>query len=199
MTSWIKPVSLHGSTVSLEPLDMKHVAALGDAASDGKLWELWYTNIPAPGDTNAYVEKALSMRETQGSMAFVVVEAASGDIVGCTRFFNVDEENQRAEIGYTWYAKRVQRSAVNTETKLLLLQHAFEGLDAIAVEFRTHWHNHASRRAIARLGAKQDGILRHHQKSSNGVFRDTVVFSIIAPEWPAVREALKFKLTDRGC
>lgn len=198
MSNWIKPVSLQGVSVSLEPLEIKHVAGLTDAAHDGNLWELWYTKIPGPGETQAYVEKALSMRETEGAMAFAVIERETKDVVGCTRFFNVDEDNQRVEIGYTWYAKRVQRSAVNTETKLLLLQHAFEGLDAIAVEFRTHWHNHASRQAIARLGAKQDGILRHHQKSANGGFRDTVVFSIIAPEWPTVREALKFKLTNRN-
>ena len=197
MSRWIKPVSLRGSKVILEPLGMQHAAGLIDAASDGKLWELWYTKIPAPADMDTYVAKALSMREADGAIPFVVIEAATGDVVGCTRIFAVDVENQRAEIGYTWYAKRVQRSTVNTESKLLLLQHAFESLGAIAIEFRTHWHNHASRRAIARLGAKQDGVLRHHQKSPDGVFRDTVVFSIIAAEWPTVRQALTFKLTNR--
>ena len=186
MSRWIEPISLQGVNVRLEPLEMEHAQALSAATEDGKLWELWYTNVPALDDMGEYIEKALLMREENGAMPFAMVEIESGDIVGCTRFFNVDEQNRRAEIGYTSYAKRVQRSAVNTEPKLLLLQHVFERLGAIAIEFRTHWHNHSSRQAIARLGAKQDGILRHHQKSADGLFRDTVVFSIIAPDWPTV-------------
>ena len=127
-------------------------------------------------------------------MPFVVRENASGAIIGCTRYLNVEAEHRRLEIGYTWYAKRVQRSAVNTEAKLLLLTHAFETLKCIAVEFRTSWFNHASRAAIARLGAKQDGVLRNHQISPDGVYRDTVVFSILESEWPAVKRHLRFEL-----
>jgi RimJ/RimL family protein N-acetyltransferase len=127
-------------------------------------------------------------------MPFVVRQNATGDIVGCTRYFNVDAANRRLEIGHTWYAKRVQRTPLNTECKLLLLQHAFEKLGCIAVEFRTHWFNHASRAAIARLGAKQDGVLRNHAVMPDGTKRDTVVFSIIDSEWPAVRQHLRFQL-----
>ena len=127
-------------------------------------------------------------------MAFAIRETATGDIVGSTRYFNVDAKNRRLEIGHTWYAKRVQRTAVNTECKLLLLTHAFEALGCIAVEFRTHFFNFASREAIARIGAKQDGILRNHQVMPDGTLRDTVVFSIIAPEWPTVKRHLAFRL-----
>jgi RimJ/RimL family protein N-acetyltransferase len=128
-------------------------------------------------------------------MPFVVREKETGKVIGSTRYCNVDEVNQRLEIGYTWYAKSYQRTSVNTECKYLLLTHAFEKLDAIAVEFRTHWHNHASRAAIARLGAKLDGVLRNHQKSADGVYRDTVVFSIINLEWPVVKKSLEYKLS----
>jgi len=134
------------------------------------------------------------MRERLGALAFAVIDAKTGDVVGSTRYFNVDEANRRLEIGHTWYARRVQKTALNTEAKLLLLTHAFEKLDAIAVEFRTHFMNHASRAAIARLGAKQDGILRNHQIGRDGVLRDTVVFSIIQSEWPAVRANLTYRL-----
>jgi RimJ/RimL family protein N-acetyltransferase len=130
-------------------------------------------------------------------MPFIVRDKESNKIVGCTRYFNVDEVNHRLEIGYTWYAESVQRTSVNTECKYLLLSHAFEKLDAIAVEFRTHWHNHKSRAAIARLGAKQDGVLRNHQRSADGIYRDTVVFSIINLEWPAVKKSLEFKLNEQ--
>jgi len=144
------------------------------------------------------VATALDMRERAGAMPFVVRENATGDIVGCTRYFNVDATNRRLEIGHTWYATRVQRTGVNSECKLLLLGHAFEVLRCIAVEFRTHWFNHASRTAIARLGAKQDGVLRNHQLMPDGAKRDTVVFSIIDGEWPAVKQHLQFKLARGG-
>jgi len=144
-----------------------------------------------------YVKAALAMRDEQGAMPFVARLAAGGDIVGTTRFFNVDAKNRRLEIGHTWYAKRVQRTGFNTECKLLLLTHAFEALSCIAVEFRTHWFNFASRAAIARLGAKQDGVLRNHQVLADGSKRDTVVFSIIDNEWPAVKRHLRFQLDKR--
>ncbi|TDV32807.1 RimJ/RimL family protein N-acetyltransferase [Paraburkholderia caballeronis] len=193
MSRWIEPVTLQGTHVSLTPLSADDTPALAAAAADGKLWDLWYTSVPAPGQERAYVDAALAMRENLGALPFAVRDA-SGEIVGSTRYFNVDSANRRLEIGHTWYAKHVQRTPLNTEAKLLLLTHAFEKLDAIAVEFRTHFMNHQSRAAIARLGAKQDGILRSHQIGRDGVLRDTVVFSIIASEWPAVRANLKLKL-----
>ncbi len=194
MSRWIEPITLPGRHVILEPLSMDHCDALRAAAADGELWRLWYTFIPSPDNTEDYVRQALEARENAGAMPFVVKQAETGDVIGCTRYFAVDEVHRRLEIGYTWYARRVQRSAINTEAKLLLLTHAFERLQAIAVEFRTHWFNQASRAAIARLGAKQDGVLRNHQRSPDGIYRDTVVFSIIESEWPAVRQHLRFQL-----
>jgi RimJ/RimL family protein N-acetyltransferase len=164
------------------------------AAADGELWKLWYTSVPRPDDTAAWIEAALDMRERLGAMPFAVRERSSGDVVGSTRYFNVDAANRRLEIGSTWYAKRAQRTAINTECKLLLLTHAFEALRCIAVEFRTHWFNRRSREAIARLGAKQDGVLRNHQLMADGSYRDTVVFSIVESEWPAVRRNLEWLL-----
>ncbi len=192
--AFIEPVTLKGEHATLEPLAREHEAALRCAAADGDLWRLWYTSVAPPDKMGDYVALALDMRERLGAMPFVVRDNATGDIVGCTRYFNVDAANRRLEIGHTWYAKRVQRTAINTECKLLLLTHAFETLRCIAVEFRTHWFNHASRAAIARLGAKQDGVLRNHQLLPDGSKRDTVVFSIIDGEWPAVRRHLRFEL-----
>jgi RimJ/RimL family protein N-acetyltransferase len=194
MTRWIQPVTLRGEHATLEPLELQHHDALQAAAADGELWRLWYTSVPAPETTRAYIETALDMRERLGAMPFVVRQVTDGVVVGSTRYFNVDERNQRLEIGFTWYAKRVQRTAVNTECKLLLLTHAFEQLKVIAVEFRTHWLNFASRTAIARLGAKQDGVLRNHQRLPDGSYRDTVVFSIIESEWLAVKHHLRSML-----
>jgi N-acetyltransferase len=191
---FIEPVTLTGAIVTLLPLAAEHESALRSAASDGELWRLWYTSVPAPDSVGAYIRTALDWRESKGAMPFAVRDNASGAIVGCTRYFNVEAEHRRVEIGYTWYAKRVQRTALNTEAKLLLLTHAFETLRCIAVEFRTSWFNHRSRAAIARLGAKQDGVLRNHQISPDGVYRDTVVFSILESEWPAVRRHLRFEL-----
>ena len=192
--AFIEPVTLAGRIATLEPLVVAHGPELARAASDGELWRLWYTHIAPPSGMHEYVATALDMRDRLGAMPFVVRENASGDVVGCTRYFNVDAANRRVEIGHTWYAKRVQRTGVNTECKLLLLGHAFETLSCIAVEFRTHWFNHASRAAIARLGAKQDGVLRNHQLMPDGARRDTVVFSIIDGEWPAVKQHLQYKL-----
>lgn len=194
---WIKPVTLTGSKVVLEPLSLEHLDGMITAVKDGELWNLWFTSIPSPEKAEEYIKTALDMHENTGAMPFIVRDRESNKIIGCTRYFNVDEVNQRLEIGYTWYSESYQRTAVNTECKYLLLSHAFEKLDAIAVEFRTHWHNHKSRAAIARLGAKQDGVLRNHQRTADGSYRDTVVFSIINLEWPAVRQSLMFKLNNQ--
>ena len=191
---FVEPITLAGEHASLEPLGREHEDALSRAAADGELWRLWYTTVAPPEKMADYIATALDMRERLGAMPFVVREKPSGEIVGCTRYFNVDAINRRLEIGHTWYSKRVQRGPINTECKLLLLTHAFEKLQCIAVEFRTHWFNHASRTAIARLGAKQDGVLRNHQLSADGSKRDTVVFSIIDGEWPAVKQHLRYQL-----
>jgi RimJ/RimL family protein N-acetyltransferase len=194
---WIELVTLTGTKIILEPLSLEHSEEIKYAVKDGELWNLWYTTIPSPDKVEDYISKALDMREKSGAMPFIVLEKESNKAIGCTRYFNIDEDNHRLEIGYTWYSKSYQRTAVNTECKYLLLTHAFEKLEAIAVELRTHWHNHKSRAAIARLGAKQDGVLRNHIKSPDGVYRDTVVFSIINLEWPAVKKSLEFKLNDQ--
>jgi RimJ/RimL family protein N-acetyltransferase len=193
MTPWETPPSLRGEHVSLEALTLAHADGLRDAASDGELWTLWYTSVPAPDQVESYIQTALSM-QAQGRALPFVVRDARGDIVGSTRFGNVERTHRRVEIGWTWYAKRVQRTALNTEAKCLLLGYAFETLECIAVEFRTHWHNLASRAAIARLGAKQDGVLRNHMLMPDGGVRDSVVFSIIASEWPAVKQGLEYRL-----
>ncbi len=197
MSKWLEDIKLESSTVSLTPLKKEHRDALITAASDGNLWELWYTGVPSAETVDQYIDTALKDKELGTSLPFVVIENSSGDIIGCTRYCRGEENNRRVEIGYTWYAKRFQRSSVNTECKLMLLRHAFETLDAIAVEFRTHWHNHASRNAISRLGAKQDGVLRNHSIEADGSLRDTVVFSILNSEWPSVRKSLIHKL-ERG-
>ncbi|MEE9327707.1 MAG: GNAT family protein [Cocleimonas sp.] len=194
MQRWIKPVILKGKVVNLEPMTLDHAIELGKVSNDGELWKLWYTGIPSPETAESYVKVAMKMFADKVAMPFIVRETKQGKIIGSTRFCNIDEQNKRAEIGYTWYAKSYQRTSVNTECKLLLLTHAFEQLDSIAVEFRTHWHNLASRRAIERLGAKQDGVLRNHQKTSDGNYRDTVVFSIIDHEWSTVKTSLTHKL-----
>ncbi len=193
--AFVEPVTLRGAHVALEPLAREHEAGLMAAAADGELWQLWYTSVPAPDKTLEWIDAALAMRAELGALPFAVRDPSTGDVVGTTRYFNVDPVNRRLEIGHTWYAKRVQRTALNTEAKLLLLTHAFETLKCIAVEFRTNFFNFASREAIARLGAKQDGILRHHQVLPDGSFRDTVVFSIVAPEWPAVKKNLLWRMT----
>jgi len=192
--AFIEPVTLKGAHATLEPLESGHAAALRDAAADGELWRLWYTSVAPPDQIGDYIARALDMRERLGAMPFAVRQNATGEVVGCTRYFNVDAANRRLEIGHTWYSKRAQRTAINTECKLLLLTHAFEVLRCIAVEFRTHWFNHASRIAIERLGAKLDGILRSHQISPNGTLRDTCVYSIVAAEWPTVKAHLNWQL-----
>lgn len=191
---WLYDVELVGTSVTLVPLARNHAEALVNAAADGELWKLWFTGVPNTETIHAYIDFAFSEKEYGRALPFVVICNDTRKIIGTTRYCNADSKNQRVEIGHTWYAKRYQRTAVNTECKLLLLTHAFEQLDAIAVEFRTSWYNHASRTAIARLGAKQDGVLRNHQKLPDGSYRDTVVFSIINQEWPAAKNNLLFKL-----
>lgn len=194
MHNWIAPITLEGNLVTLIPLEPRHREGLLEAVSDGNLWELWYSAVPGKDTIDNYITVALNEQEAQKSLPFVVIEKASGKIVGATRYLNIEAEHKRLEIGYTFYAKSFQRTGVNTECKYLLLQHAFETLQCIAVEFRTHWHNHPSRNAIARLGAKQDGVLRNHKIMGDGLIRDTVVFSIIQNEWPSVKQSLQFKL-----
>lgn len=191
---WLKDVELESENITLTPLTMAHADALVNAAMDGELWKLWFTSVPNAETISDYIATALEQKDKGLSLPFVVIDKASGEVIGSTRFCNADPINQRLEIGYTWYSKTYQKTSCNTECKLLMLNHAFETLDAIAVEFRTSWHNQASRTAIARLGAKQDGVLRNHQKMPNGGYRDTVVFSIINSEWLSVKENLTFKL-----
>jgi RimJ/RimL family protein N-acetyltransferase len=192
---FIDAVTLTGRDwVMLEPLSADHADELLEAARDGELWKLWYTSVATPDAVFQYIDAALAMRRDLGALPFVVRRKSDGRLVGSTRYFNVDARNRRLEIGHTWYSRSVQRTGVNTEAKLLLLEHAFEQLDCIAVEFRTHWFNFQSREAIARLGARQDGVLRNHQIAANGTLRDTVVFSIIASEWPTVKAHLRWQL-----
>jgi RimJ/RimL family protein N-acetyltransferase len=190
--SWLQPTTLRGSYASLEPLSQSHEKDLVEAVNDGELWKLWYTSIPEPMKVGSEIERRLHL-QTKGSMLpFVIIENSSQQAVGMTTYMNVDSTNRRVEIGSTWYRKRVQRSAINSECKLMLLTHAFENLDCIAVEFRTHFLNQQSRRGIERLGAKLDGILRSHQLGFNGTLRDTCVYSIIATEWPTIKTHLQW-------
>ena len=193
--TWREVPTLRGRDVALEPLHADHADGLRAAACDGALWELWYTNVPDPTAVAGYIATALVMQAAGTAQVFLVRDAA-GDIVGTTRFYDIDATVPRLSIGYTWYAHRVQRTGLNTEAKLLLLGHAFETLGCIAVGFETSWFNHASRTAIARLGAKQDGVLRSHRRHADGSVRDTVVFSILASEWPAVQRSLQARLAD---
>ena len=194
MSAFTESVTLKGRHAALEPLDYAHQEELVAAVRDGELWKLWYTAIPEPEGMRAEIERRLGLQRAGSMLPFAVRSLASGRIAGMSTYMNIDAKNRRVEIGSTWYAKSVQRTPLNTECKLMLLAHAFEQLGCIAVEFRTGFFNYASRRAIERLGAKQDGILRSHQHYANGSVRDTVVFSIIAPEWPAVKHHLQFKL-----
>jgi RimJ/RimL family protein N-acetyltransferase len=194
---WLNPVTLHGEHATLEPLSQSHLDGLTEAVKDGELWKLWYTFIPKPEDMGKEIDRRLGLQASGAMLPWTVFDA-DGRIAGMTTYMNVDAPNRRVEIGSTWYAKRVQRSALNTQCKLLLLTHAFEKLDCIAVEFRTHFFNHASRRGIERLGAKQDGLLRNHAIAPNGTLRDTVVYSIIAGEWPTVKAHLSYQLNEKA-
>jgi RimJ/RimL family protein N-acetyltransferase len=191
---WPDPVELRGEHAALVPLAPAHAAALADATRDGELWKLWYTAVPAPEGMAAEIERRLGLQAAGSMLPFTVFDA-TGTPVGMTTYMNIDATHRRVEIGSTWYARRVQRTPLNTECKLMLLRHAFEQLDCIAVEFRTHRLNTQSRRAIERLGAQLDGILRAHQRAADGTLRDTAVYSITAAEWPTVKSHLTWQLT----
>ncbi len=199
---FIQPCVMRDRDVRLEPLRADHHDDLVEAVRDGELWKLWYTSVPTPEGLAAEIERRLGL-QARGSMLPFAVIAQAGDLagraVGMTTYMNIDAPNRRLEIGSTWYRRAVQRSALNTQAKRLLLAHAFEVLDCIAVEFRTHFFNHASRRGIERLGARLDGVLRSHQinphPDARGSLRDTCVYSIVASEWPAVRAHLDFQLS----
>jgi len=193
--TWLEPITLKSDHAILEPLDRRHEADLIEAARDGALWDLWYTNVPTEADMGKEIDRRLALQKAGSMLPFAITDPKSGKAVGITTYMAADAVNRRVEIGYTWYRKSVQRTAMNTSCKLMLLTHAFEKLDCIAVEFRTHFFNHASRRGIERLGAKLDGILRSHQISRNGTLRDTSVYSIIASEWPTVKGNLTWQLS----
>jgi RimJ/RimL family protein N-acetyltransferase len=193
----IAPVTLDGRFVTLEPLSPEHHDGLVAAANDGELWKLWYTSVPKPEGMAAEIERRLALQEKGSMLPFATRLKANGKLIGMTTYMNIDAATPRVEIGSTWNAASAQGSGSNPDSKLLLLRHAFETLGCPAVEFRTHWLNHQSREAIARLGAKQDGVLRNHSRTSDGVLRDTVVFSILEHEWPAVRTGLEFRLSKR--
>jgi RimJ/RimL family protein N-acetyltransferase len=191
--SFLAPVTLKGRHATLAPLSADHLDGLVEAARDGELWKLWYTFIPKPEAMASEIERRLGLLAKDSMLPFTVLDA-DGRVAGMTTYMNVDGANRRVEIGSTWYAQRVQRTPLNTECKLMLLTHAFDTLNCIAVEFRTHRLNTQSRRAIERLGAQFDGMLRSHQISPNGSLRDTAVYSIIAAEWPTVRAHLQHQI-----
>lgn len=189
-----QPVTLEGDHVRLEPLSAGHGDDLIAAACDGELWRLWYTSVPEPGRMAQEIARRLGLQEAGSMVPFAVIEQATSRAVGMTTYMNIDAANRHVEIGSTWYARRVQRTPINTEAKLLLLAHAFDSFSCIAVELRTHFLNQQSRRAIERLGAKLDGVLRSHQRAKDGTLRDTCVYSVIASEWPTVRSHLRWQL-----
>ncbi len=191
---WPEPISLHGKLVSVVPLEHAHLDDLITSAADGELHRLWYTSVPAPDHVAHEIARRLTLRESGSMSPFAIIENASGKSVGMTTYMNIDAANHRLEIGSTWYRKSAQRTGINTECKYLMLGHAFETLDCIAVEFRTHFINHQSRRAIERLGAKLDGVLRAHMVMPNGTIRDTCVYSIVASEWPTIKAHLSLQM-----
>ncbi|QDG62449.1 GNAT family N-acetyltransferase [Pseudarthrobacter sp. NIBRBAC000502771] len=201
--TFLEPLTLTGRHVILEPLATEHHDGLLEAARDGELWKLWYTSVPEPEAMAAEIRRRLALQELGSMLPFTtrLIDPGTGGpgrIIGMTTYMNIDPATPRVEIGSTWNAASVQGTGTNPDSKLLLLRHAFEVLGCPAVEFRTHWLNHQSRDAIARLGAKQDGVLRSHSRTSDGNLRDTVVFSILEHEWPAVRAGLEHRLARRG-
>ena len=198
MNGFVEPVTLRGQRwVTLEPLARKHIPEIADVAADGELGELWFTSAPKAEAVEQWVDARLASQKPDEGLTFVV-RSLDGTLIGSSSYLNVDGPNHRLEIGATWYVTSARRSGVNSETKLLMLGHAFDELGCVAVEFRTHFFNSASRAAIERLGAKLDGVLRSHQVLSDGSRRDTVVYSILDIEWPAVRNNLRYRLDRNG-
>jgi len=201
--TFLEPLTLTGRYVILEPLAAEHHDGLVAAAGDGELWKLWYTSVPAPDQMAAEIRRRLALQDQGTMLPFTtrLIDPATGGpgrIIGMTTYMNIDAATPRVEIGSTWNAASAQGTGTNPDSKFLLLRHAFDTIGCPAVEFRTHWLNHQSREAIARLGAKQDGVLRNHSRTSDGNLRDTVVFSILEHEWPAVRAGLEYRLDRRG-
>jgi len=192
--AWPPEVTLEGTYATLVPLRAEHAEVLADAVKDGELWRLWYTSVPAPDEMAAVIAERIESAAQGGWSPFTVIERATAEPVGMTNYMRIDPKTPRMEIGGTWYRRRVQRTPLNTECKLMLLSHAFETLDCASVEFRTHVLNHQSRRAIERLGAKLDGILRNEVRTRDGNLRDTCCYSIVAGEWPTVRTHLQHQL-----
>ena len=194
MSNLLTPITLQGQHVALEPLGQHHHDELCEATRDGELWKLWYTLVPSPEGMRAEIDRRNALLQQGTMLPWAVRDISTGRVVGMTTYMNIEADKPRVEIGSTWYARSVQRTALNTECKLLLLTHAFDTLECIAVEFRTSSFNFQSRRAIERLGARPDGILRNHMRMPDGSLRDTCVFSILPHEWPAVKKNLLFKL-----
>jgi len=194
----IHPVTLEGNGIRLEPLSYEHHDGLAAAAADGKLWELWFTSVPEPERTRAYIASALAGQQAGHMLPWAVRELSGGAVIGTTRYHDIVAEIDRVEIGYTWYGKRWQRSHVNTTCKLLLLAHAFDALGCKVVGLRTDNFNFASQRAIEALGAKKDGVLRHHLARRDGTVRDSVMYSILATEWADVKRHLELRLARHG-
>lgn len=195
--AWNRVPTLRGQHVTLQPLQMEHVPGLRDALEGSGLDQLWYTQVPSPARVEAYVQAALQAQAEGKVLPFVICDAA-GEVIGSTRFYDQDASVPKLSLGYTWYTPRVQRTGVNTEAKLLLLRHAFETLGCISVVLETSWFNITSRTAIARLGAKQDGVLRNHKRHADGTPRDTVIFSIIDAEWQGVKRHLQYRLDSHA-
>ncbi len=192
--AWVHALQLQRDGVRLEPLGPQHADGLAAAARDGELWNIRVTGVPAPGDEAAYITTALQMQAAGSRQPFAVIDAASGRVLGSTSYHDILPEVRRLEIGYTWYARSVQRSHVNSTAKLMLLTHAFETLHAAVVGWRTDNFNFASQRAIERLGAKRDGVIRHHALRRDGTVRDTVMYSMTAGEWPEAKAQLLYRL-----
>jgi RimJ/RimL family protein N-acetyltransferase len=192
----LQTITLEGHGVRLEPLAREHHDAIARAAADGKLWELWFTSVPAPGETAAYIDHAIQGKAAGHMLPFAVRELSSGEIVGSTRYHDVIAAADRVEIGYTWYAKRWQKTHLNSACKLLLMTHAFEALGCQVVGLRTDNFNFASQRAIAALGAKLDGVIRHHQPRRDGTVRDSHLYSILLHEWPDVKRHLQRRIRE---
>ncbi len=191
----VAPAVLEGRGVRLEPMTHAHGDGLKEAAGDGELWKLWFTSVPEPGQTGAYIDAALRGQRAGDMLPWVVRDLATDTVVGSTRYHDIVPAADRVEIGYTWYAQRCQKTHINTACKLLLLAHAFDTLDCEVVGLRTDNFNFVSQRAIEALGAKKDGVIRHHHPRRDGTVRDTVIYSILAAEWPDVKRHLELRLS----